>query len=113
MNIKAKQIVIVPLNESKSNIEPKIPLNNNLLEIVMKTKAKQFKFDCGAIMAKIDIKLNNKFGLNWHYVNTTNEQEFYLSVEKFLSASSNKLSDDDHVNLEKQYAKYHKKQLKS
>jgi hypothetical protein len=115
MNIvKENSQNLVNLNESTEKIkqEVKNPINTDLLIIVMKTKSKQFKFDCGVIMGKIDILLDNRFGLNWHYKNTKSFDEFKSNVAEFILSTNNTLTSNDVSNLERQYNKYKLKQTK-
>ena len=116
MNIERENIPnLVNLNEAIGKITQinKKPINADLLTIVMKTKSKQFKFDCGIVMGKIDVLLNNRFGLNWHYSNTKSFEEFKSSVAEFIWATNNTLTENDLNNLEKQYNKYKLKQVKN
>lgn len=88
------------LNEGK-----KQDLSLNLETLVLKTPAKQFKFECGVIMARMSVKLNTRFGLYWHKQNTKNLEEFLNSVEMFVNASNNIITDSDKKLLSKQYNK--------
>lgn len=77
-------------------------------ESVLRNKSLQFKFECGAIMAKINVNINNKFGLKWHFENTTNLGFFLSSVDTYLRASGNKLLDADITKLTAEYNKLKK-----
>jgi len=114
MNIEKKIIndnsINVNLNESS---EPKVEFNVDLLTVVLKTKSKQFKFDCGVIMGSIKVNLTSRFGLQWHYNNTKNIDEFLSSVSNFVGTTDNILSEKDKENLTKQYGKYNAKQVKN
>lgn len=105
----------VNLNESgKVPFEPKPEkqINTNLEEIVLKTKSKQFTFDCGLIMGKIDVPINNLFGLNYHFKKAIDLYEFIESVRSYIATSNNILSDFDIESLTKQYNKYYQKAIK-
>jgi len=113
MNIEIKKVdnnIISNLNESS---QPKIEFNVDLLTVVLKTKSKQFKFDCGVIMGGIKINLTSRFGLQWHYNNTKSIDEFLTSVSSFVGTTDNILSENDIKNLTKQYEKYNLKQIKN
>jgi len=106
MNIRTKN---KKLNESEQ-FQQQTPLQQKAQqidtkaeEIVMKNKSKQFKFDCGVIMGRIDVEIPNKFGLNWHYINTDSLDNFIGSVSKFIGVSGNSLTETDQENLRKQY----------
>ncbi len=108
-NLKTEETTLSDLNESKA---PKAPvlINQSLYEIVMKTKSKQFQFDCGLIMALITVPLNSKFGLKWHFDNTTSFEGFLTSVEQFMKvANIFVITDKDKKLLKKQYDKQSKK----
>ncbi len=112
MNIKINNVQNLDnLNEAKKI--DKVPVYaDKELEILMKNKSKQFKFDCGVVMGKIDYPVNNKFGLNWHYVNTKSLEEFKTSINNFLSVTNNFITINDGSNLDKQYEKFKKKNEK-
>ena len=84
--------------------QQKLPNTSNE-EIVMKTKSKQFNFECGVIMGRIDIDINNKFGLQWHFNNTQSLEDFIKSVTNYVSISKNIVTQTDIDNLTKQYQK--------
>jgi hypothetical protein len=89
--------------QNQQNI-PDIDTSNE--EIVIKNKSKQFKFDCGVLMGRIDMNIQNKFGLKYHFENTTDFNGFLNSVKSFISTSGNNLTDNDISNLEKHYNKF-------
>jgi len=105
MNIKINKPVASNLNESEQQADKVITqeFNNDLLEIVLKTKSKQFVFDCEIIMANINVPLNTRFGLKWHFDNSNSVEEFISSVEKFIAVSDNSLTETDRKNLAKQF----------
>ena len=93
------------LNESQQFEVPKQEINDDLLTLVMKTKSKQFEFDCGVIMANIRVPLFTRFGLQWHYMNSNSVETFLQSIENFIQASNNVLTENDCDRLIKQYNK--------
>jgi predicted AAA+ superfamily ATPase len=106
MNIKKPKVQkIVNLNESETPKPKNIvtEINNDLVELVFKTKSKQFQFDCGVIMGSIKIPLNNRFGLKWHFDKSSSVEQFIQSVTEFISASDNTLTENDISMLTKQY----------
>ncbi len=115
MNIKKITIIdsTVNLNESQQFQQPAEPtqeVNTDLEEIVLKTKSKQFQFDCGVFMANINTPIKSRFGLQWHFDNTKSVEDFITSVSKFIAVSENVLSKHDISMLTKQYERYSKKQ---
>jgi hypothetical protein len=105
MNIK----IVKPLqNLSESQQQfPGVQLYGEFKDVefekVMITKSLQFNFDCGVFMAKIIVPLDNKFGLKWHFDNSTSVEEFIESVRSFISSTDNSLTDNDVNKLVKQY----------
>ena len=116
MNIKRpKSENIVNLNESQQEMQlnPQkigVEVNTDLEEIVLKTKSKQFEFDCGIIMANINVPIKNRFGLKWHFENSTSQEEFIESVKKFIEVSGNPVTENDISMLKKIYARQISKQ---
>lgn len=103
-----KKTDLVNLNESE-----KVSFNESPILMILRNKSKQFKFDCGDIMGKIDIELKSRFGLNWHYKNTKSLEEFISSVKAFINTSDNDLTENDINLLTKQYQKYLEKTNKT
>lgn len=119
MNIKLKnenQVdqKMVNLNESEQPVQvlqsaqPSQEINTDLQMLVLKTKSKQFIFDCGAIMARINVDINNRFGLKWHYMHTKDVGEFIGSVRTYISSTGKELSENDIAMLIKQFEKQSK-----
>lgn len=75
------------------------------LQKVIALKNKQFKFDCGISMARIREDVNTKFGLKWHYDNSSDIKSFIDSVRSFIEAAGYSLSDSDINRLTKEYQK--------
>ena len=98
---------IVDLSESQQFETNQQAINNSNDEYdiskVMENTSLQFKFDCGAIMAKINLPVNNKFGLKWHFDNSNSVEEFINSVENYLKIGENQLTENDKNRLIKQY----------
>lgn len=86
------------LNESSKQVESNISLE----KLVLKTPAKQFKFECGVVMARINVPLDTRFGLYWHAKNSENLESFFSSIESFIN---NPLTEIDKKLLTKQYSK--------
>lgn len=76
------------------------------IEDVLKFKKNQFNFDNGLFMGTIPSKLDTKFGLFWHVMNTTNMEEFISSVTDFIALTENSLSELDIERLQNHYIKY-------
>jgi len=113
MNIKVKK----PLFEAEQFQTPQFQQNqkqqigsveDETIEIVLKNKSKQFQFDCGVIMARINVNLNNKFGLKYHFEQSASFDSFLTSVENFIKISGNILSSNDINNLQNQFEKANK-----
>ena len=107
MNIRfgnnQKQNKLVDLSESQQ-FEQKVSDNDGYdISKVMENPSLQFKFDCGAFMAKINLPVNNKFGLKWHFDNSNSVEEFISSVENYLKVGENQLTENDKTRLIKQY----------
>jgi hypothetical protein len=83
-------------------------INTSLEEMVLTNKSKQFKFDCGAVMGRINVAIKNNFGLNYHYNMTKSVDEFIKSVSDYIATSGNKVSSSDISKLQKQYEKFKK-----
>lgn len=109
MNIRVQKR-LVKLNESEKVI--KTPINTDLVEVVMRTKSKQFKFDCGAIMGRINVHIENRFGMFWHYHNNTDFESFLSSVSAFIETSNNVLTENDKGKLGLHYNKFANKASK-
>ena len=122
MNIKVNSdgVQNKRLNENQQNFQPqnnqqkiqqKIQqlVDTSQEEIVMKNKSKQFQFDCGVIMARIDTDVNSKFGLKYHFLNSASFDAFLISVEKIIKISGNELTKNDINNLQKQFKKANSK----
>lgn len=76
------------------------------IEDVLKFKKNQFNFDCELFMGTIPSKLDTKFGLFWHAMNTNNMEEFVNSVSDFIALTKNSLSELDIERLQNHYIKY-------
>lgn len=116
MNIKTEKVIGVvkplqPLFESQ-NVEIPVPgmvdiKQQQQIEKVFSVKSKQFKFDCGIVMASLNSNVNEiKFGLSYHDENTSNFDEFISSIENFLIGVGMKLTDADKDRLRHHYKKY-------
>lgn len=109
--MKIEQLRKVTMVEPVSQVQPLKTLfesnqsimKSDLEELVFKTKSKQFKFDCGIIMARVNIDINNKFGLKYHLVKSTNQQEFIDSVSQYVAISGGAITDKDKAGLIKQF----------
>jgi hypothetical protein len=86
-----------------------VSTDSNAIQTVMENKSKQFKFDSGIVMGRIDMPINTKIGLYWHFKNTDSLDSFIDSVAKFIAISGNTLTEKDKSLLEKQYSKVIKK----
>lgn len=80
-----------------------VTIDTQNIESVLRIKSKQFNFDCGVIMSKINIPSENKFGLSWHYEKTSNFEDFLSSIRQFIMITDNKLTKGDVKNLENEY----------
>lgn len=95
-----KTVNLQSLNEAK-----KTQVNVNLETVVLKTKSKQFVFECGCVMARMSVQLDTRFGLYWHAKQTDSFDGFVASIEKFLQAAGFAITDIDKKLLQKQYSK--------
>lgn len=75
------------------------------IQEVIESKDKQFTFNSGVSMADIKQDIGNKFGLKWHYENTSNEQEFIESVKNFVESSGVEVTSNDLKRLSNEYLK--------
>jgi hypothetical protein len=113
MNIDINQNSQKKTGLSNLNESEKVSFNESPILMVLRNKSKQFNFDCGDTMGKIDVELKSRFGLNWHYKNTKSLEEFIESVRQFINTSDNDLTENDINLLTKQYQKYLQKTNKT
>jgi hypothetical protein len=86
--------------EAPGNLPDK---KDKLYEIILATKAKQFKFESGGIMGNMSVDTGTKFCLLWHKINTGNFDEFIKSVNDFLVCTGESLTKTDIDRLQKEY----------
>lgn len=92
----------VVLNESQQiKIE-----DEKEIEDVLKFKQNQFTFESGIFMGTIPCRLETKFGLLWHALQTKDMNEFVSSVSDFIASSKESLTELDIEKLENHYIKY-------
>ena len=104
MNVKVpnKFVLFESQNKQQQDVNKQVP-NDSEFEKVLKNKSFQFIFDSGLFMAKMSVKLNSKFGLKWHFDNSTNQDEFINSIALFIGISGSELTENDKNRLVKQY----------
>ena len=103
MNIRKKMPVV-------QQIKPQQPYSEKqeqqmaLAESILMNKALRVDFSCGVSMARINVDINNRFGLKWHFENTSSLNDFLDSVKSFLG-DKNRLSSSDMALLTTEYTK--------
>lgn len=104
-----EESVFKNLNESVQKVREQQSIQNEQetekLQEIIESKNKQFNFDSGVSMANINQDIGNKFGLRWHYENTSNEQEFIESVKNFVESSGVEVTSNDLKQLSNEYLK--------
>lgn len=93
------------LNKRLMNLNESEDFSLNTIEKILTTKSMQFEFDCGVILGNILVNIYSKFGLNWHYKNTSTFEEFVESVRETVQTSNVQLTKSDIANLLTEYNK--------
>jgi hypothetical protein len=75
---------------------------------IYRNESLQFKLDSGLVMGNITVNVDNKIGLRWHAVNTSNVTDFITSVSSFTGVTGKKLTDGDMSRLKATYEKNYK-----
>lgn len=103
MNIRKKMPVVQQIKPQQSYSE-KQEQQMALEEAILMNKALRVDFSCGVSMARINVDINNRFGLKWHFENTSSLNDFLDSVKSFLG-DKNRLSSSDMALLTTEYTK--------
>jgi len=108
-SLNESQLQTVPDQQVKKQqqflLDPDSKINEDKVLTVLNVKSKQFKFENGGLMGKISIDLGCRFGLKWHFDNTSNLEEFLKSIETFIGNADITLTDLDKSNLTVEYSK--------
>jgi len=121
MNIKQNDKKVIPEQLRQHGVK-KVSDKTKLFETILKVKSKQFNFECGAIMGRLNINSMDRFCLRYHYNSTIpedeqleqidrNEQHFnayILSIEEFLKSSECVLTKFDIRKLRLDFDKFNK-----
>lgn len=102
----SQQIPQIPIQQQRQQM-PYVDTTQE--ELVMRNRSKQFNFDCGAFMGRIDMPINNRFGLKWHFDNSKSLEEFINSVGEFVAVTGNKITKNDIEKLTFQYNTYNER----
>lgn len=104
MNIRKKAPVITQQVNSQQSYSEKQEQQMALEESIIMNKALRVDFSCGVSMARINVDINTRFGLKWHFENTSSLNDFLDSVKSFLG-DKNPLSSSDIALLTTEYTK--------
>lgn len=122
MNIKQNNKKVIPEQLRQHGVK-KVSDKTKLFETILKVKSKQFNFECGAIMGRLNINSMDRFCLRYHYNSTMPEDEqdeqleqidpteqhfnaYILSIEEFLKSSENVLTKFDIRKLRQDFDKF-------
>lgn len=104
MNIRKKTPVVMQKVKPKQSYSEKQEQQMALEESIIMNKALRIDFSCGVSMARINVDINTRFGLKWHFENTKSLNDFLDSVKSFLG-DKNPLSSSDMALLTNEYTK--------
>lgn len=99
-------------NFDKPTSSEMVKYDINNLDKFMQSKHLQFITNKGAILANIDVEIDNPISLNYHYKKSSDFESFIKSVNEFLKFSELELTDSDISTLNGVYQNHIRKIVK-
>lgn len=90
-------------NQQQVSQEAQDAVDTTKEDNVFKFKSLQIEFSSGIIMGTINSNVDTKFGLKWHYQNSTSLETFIASVQSFIETSDLNINDADIAKLTQIY----------